>query len=106
MLTSLEEIKIGVLTGLLFALIHLSCIGLDIAIFFVAIRLFLTWRSVSCIEWMNDIGKRLVDGVTTYICQFWYRKSQKQLSEKGKLLFSIAVLLIARVILCEIARIF
>jgi len=55
---------------------------------------------------MNDIGKRLVDGVSTYICRLWYQKSQKQLSEKGELLFSIAVLLIARVILCEIARIF
>ena len=96
----------GILTGLLFALFNLVCIGLDVAIFFVAIRLFLMWRSVNWLEWMNDIGKRLVDGVTAYICQFWYRKNQKQLSNKGELLFSIAVLLIARVILCEIAKIF
>ena len=96
----------GVLSGLLFAVFNLACIAIDIAIFFVAIRLFLMWRSLSWLEWMNDIGKRLVDGVTTYICQFWYRKSQKHLSEKGKLLFSIAVLLIARIVLCEIARIF
>ena len=96
----------GVLTGLLFALFNLACIAIDIAIFFVAIRLFLMWRSISWLEWMNDIGKRLVDGVSTYICRLWYQKSQKQLSEKGELLFSIAVLLIARIILCEIARIF
>lgn len=96
----------GVLDKLLFVFISLICIGIDIAVFFLLVRLVLMWRSISWLERLNDIGKNLVDALGAYAGRLWYRGTRKPLSEKGQLIVSLLALSIIRLVLCGIARLF
>ena len=89
---------------ILSGLLHLTCIGMDIAIFFVLIRLVLMWRSDSWLERFNDIGKQLVDALAAQVGRLWFRAVQKQLSRRGGLLVSLTALLFARQVVCEVAQ--
>jgi len=92
----------GILFMVLLVVLHLVCVGIDIAIFFVLCRLFLIWRGISWLERLNDVGRELVDAFVSNISRLWYRIAQKQLSTKGELLVSLIALSFARLVLCEI----
>ena len=96
----------GILPGLLWAFLNLLCVGIDIAIFFVAIRLVLMWRNTSWLVRLNSVGKELVDALLSTTSQLWYRTAKKKLSVKGELLVIIVGLSVARFLLCEIATLF
>lgn len=96
----------GILPGLLWAFLNLLCVGIDIAIFFVAIRLVLMWRNTSWLVRLNSVGKELVAAILSETNRLWYRVAQKKLSVKGELLVSIVGLSVARFLLCEIVRLF
>ena len=96
----------GILCGILLAILHITCVGLDIAILLLLCRLILMWRSISWLERLNDIGKNLVDALGAYAGRLWYRGTQKPLSEKGQLIVSLLALSIIRLVLCGIAGLF
>jgi hypothetical protein len=93
----------GALLRLLLAFLHLICIAIDIAIFFLVVRLLLTWRSISWLERLDKVGKELVYALTANVGRLWYRVAEKKLSTKGELLVSVLALSIARLLLSEIA---
>ena len=93
------------MTGLTYSLLcflHFVCVGLDIAMFFLQIRLVVLWRNVSWLVPFDDAGKRLVNAVTAKVSQFV--KTQSPLSERGKLIVALVAFAIARVILGTILR--
>jgi len=94
----------GIMFGLLLVILHLVCIGIDIAIFFLLIRLVLMRRSISWLERLNDVGRGLVDAVIVKAATVWDRAVQKQLSDRGAFLVSLLGLLLVRLLLCEAAR--
>jgi len=96
----------GILPGLFLAVLNLICIGIDITMFFVLCRIVLMWRKIQWLEKLNDIGKGLVDALSAYTGQLWYKATQKRLSVKGELLLSIVALLLVRATLPEIGRLF
>jgi len=88
---------------ILSGLLHLACIAMDIAIFFLLIRLLLMWRSDSWLERLNDVGRQLVDALAATVGRLWSRAVQKQLSCRGELLVGLTVLLFARLMVYEVA---
>ena len=52
----------GIMLQILCLALSLLIIGLDVCLFFLLIRLVLTWRSNYWLERLNDAGKRLVHG--------------------------------------------
>lgn len=91
------------LTYLLMCFLYFVCVGLDVVLFFLQIRLILLWRTVHWLAPFNDAGKPLVNAVTAEVSQFL--KTQNPLSEKAKLITSLVIFVIARMILGTILRI-
>ena len=85
------------LTYLLMCFLYFVCIGLDVAMFFMQIRLVLLWRTLKWLIPFDNAGKSLVDAVTAKVPRFV--KTQTPLSERGKLIIALAVFAIARIIL-------
>ena len=87
---------------LLMCLLYFICVGLDIAMFFLQIRLVMLWRNVNWLVPFDDAGKLLVNAVTAKVPQLL--KTQNPLSERGKLIVALVVFAIARVIVGTILR--
>ncbi len=93
------------MTGLTYPLmcfLYFVCVGLDIAMFFLQLRLVVLWRNVSWLVPFDNAGKTLVNAITTKVSQFL--KTQNPLSERGKLIVALIVFAIARVILGTILK--
>ena len=90
------------LTYLLMCFLYYVCIGLDVVIFFLQIRLIVLWRNINWLVPFDNAGKSLVDAVATKVSLFL--KTQKPLSERGKLIIALVVFAIIRIILWTILR--
>jgi len=93
------------MTGLIYlmaSLLYFVCIGLDIAIFFLQIRLILLWKNISWLIPFDDTGKPLVNAIAGRASGLL--KTKRQLSEKGKLILILLVFVITRIILTAILR--
>jgi len=90
------------LTYLLMCFLYFVCVGLDVAMFFLQIRLILLWRTANWLVPFDNAGKSLVTAVTAKVPQFL--KTQNQLSERGKLIIALVVFAITRIILGTILR--
>ncbi len=90
------------LTYLLMCFLYFVCVGLDVAMFFLQIRLILLWRTVNWLVPFDNAGEPLVTAVTAKVPRFL--KTQNPLSERGKLIVVLAVFALARIILGTILR--
>ena len=80
-----EPFKKGAMemTGLTYPLmcfLYFVCVGLDIAMFFLQIRLVVLWRNVNWLVPFDNAGKTLVNAVTAKVSQCF--KPQNPLSER------------------------
>ncbi len=94
--------KLEGLNYLLMCFLYFVCVGLDIAMFFLQIRLVVLWRNVNWLVPFDDAGKTLVNAVTTRVSQCF--NPQNPLSERGKLIVALVAFAIARVVLGTILR--
>ena len=88
------------MTGLIYlsiCFLCFVCVGLDIAMFFLQIRLILQLKRISWLVPFDDTGKSLVNTIIAKIPI--YLRTQNPLSEKGKLIIALVVFAIARIIL-------
>ena len=90
------------LTYLLMCLLYFICVGIDVTMFFLQIRLVMLWKNINWLTPFDKAGKTLVNNVTTKVSQFL--KPKKQLSERGKLIIALTAFAIARIILGTILR--
>lgn len=90
------------LTYLLMCFLYFVCIGLDVAMFFLQIRLVLMWKTFNWLVPFDNAGETLVNAVTAKVPQFL--KTQNQLSERGKLIIALVMFAITRIILGTILR--
>jgi hypothetical protein len=81
---------------------HFLCIGLDVTIFFLQIRLVLLWKDINWLVPFDDAGKSIVNAVSLRVSA---RLNTKQpLSEKGKLIVALMALVLLRIILGMVLR--
>ncbi len=90
------------LTYLLMCFLYFVCVGLDIAMFFLQVRLVVLWKDVNWLIPFDNAGKSLVNVINAKVPQFL--KTQNPLSERGKLIIALVVFAIARIILGTILR--
>jgi hypothetical protein len=96
----------GFLFMLLFVPFHLISTGLDIVIFFLIVRIVLFWRSIKWLKRFNKAGRTLVDAIAQQTDRLWYKATRKQLSERGKIIVSLAVWSFVRLLLSEVVKFF
>ncbi len=93
------------MAGLIYLLmcsLYFVCVGIDVVMFFLQVRLVLLWKNISWLIPFDNAGSLLVDAVTSKVPQFL--KTQNPLSEKGRLVAALVVFAIARIILGTILR--
>lgn len=90
------------LTYLLMCFLYFVCVSLDIAMFFLQIRLVVLWRNVNWLVPFDNAGKSLVNAVIAKVPRFL--KTQSPLSEKGELIAALMAFAIARIILGTILK--
>ncbi len=81
---------------MLFHLIHL---GISIMAFFLVVRLILTWKRFGWLEAFDKAGGSLVNGMTTAVGDCLSRGIRKKISDRGRLLVSLAILTLADLVL-------
>jgi hypothetical protein len=96
----------GIALNILLVFLHLMCIGIDVAIFFLLLRFVSMWRRVSWLEQLNEVGRPLVDAIVAKIGRLWYRTVQKQLSCRGVLLVSLTAFLLLRQVISGVGHLF
>ena len=82
--------------------LYFVCVGLDVVMFFLQVRLVLLWKNISWLTPFDNAGKTLVTAITSKVSQLL--KTQNPLSEKGRLVAALVVFAIARIILGTILR--
>ena len=90
------------LIHLVLGLLYFVCIGLDVAIFFMQIRLILLWKNVGWLVPFDNIGTPLVNSLTSTASGLF--KTKSRLSQKGMLIVVLLVFVMTRIILTEILR--
>ena len=87
---------------LLMCVFHFVCIGLDVTIFFLQIRLVLLWKDISWLVPFDNAGRSIVNAVTLRVPAIL--KPKRPLSESGKIIVSLVALVILRIILGMVLR--
>ncbi len=77
--------------------IYFVVLGIDILLFFLLVRLIQTWKRISWLASLDKIGAQLVEATTSRIGNIL--KSNKNLTDKGRILFSIIVLTLIKFVL-------
>jgi hypothetical protein len=92
----------GILINLLLSFVHLVLIALDVAIFFVLIRMLCYRWHWPWLEAFDAVGKPLVDRLNNNTAKLSNRISHKNFSQRGLLNTSIITLVIVRIFLVAI----
>ncbi len=90
------------LTYLFLSSIYFLCVGLDVVMFFIQIRLVLLWRNVSWLVPFDSAGKPVVNHVIRWPSRFF--PPERPLSERGKLIITLLAAALVRIILAAILR--
>jgi hypothetical protein len=80
--------------------LYFVCIGFDVVMFFLQIRLIFQFRKFRWLVPVDDAGKSLVDLITARVAV----KTNHQLSEKGELIVALAAFAVARIVLEVLLR--
>ena len=94
----------GILYSLIWVILHLACVATDVAILLLLCRMVSMWCSIRWLDRVNDAAKGPVDSMNMAIGRLRHRINQKQLSCKAELLIGLLVLLLGRLVLCNVAR--
>lgn len=82
---------------LLKCMVYFVCVGLDVAMFFLQIRLILRWKKIAFLVPFDKTGQPLVAAVTKKVSMLF--QTRPPLSEKGKLIVALVIAALARIIL-------
>jgi hypothetical protein len=93
-----------ILPVILWFILSLLVTGVDVCMFFLLVRLVRMRRNTDRLKGFDDMGRMLVNSITTRTGQLWYRMVHKRLSHQGELLVSLVALLFAWLVLLEIGQ--
>ena len=74
-------------------------IGIDVAVFFLTVRLIASWREVSWLVGFNKAGSLLTDSILETVKHCINRN----LSERGSLVISITILSLVKLLILSLA---
>ena len=89
----------GIMHSLLWACLHLLCIGFDIAIFFLLVRLALGWKYMVWLDLFDRAGQPLVKYITESVDKASTARTKGPFTERHNTLIALAILLWARFML-------
>ena len=72
-------------TNIIKVLLTVACIGMDIIMFFLCIRLLLVYRKTNLLEAFDKAGTDLTDRVIEKTGKLWGHIAMKRLTPRGKL---------------------
>ena len=90
------------LTYLLMCFLYFICISLDVAMFFLQIRLILMWKNIRWLAPFDNAGKLLVDTIAAKVPQLLIARNP--LSQRGRLIAALVVFALVRIILGAVLR--
>ena len=85
------------LVYLLMCMLYFVCVGLDITMFFLQVRLVLAWRTIQWLKPFDTAGRPITEMVTAQFPRFI--RTGKPLSERGKLVTALIIIVLLRMIL-------
>jgi hypothetical protein len=94
----------GILTTLVWACLNLVCSGIDILVFFVVVRILVSWRSVNWLDMFDSAGGQLVNAFLGSVRGLWLRLTGRVLITRGQLAIGLVSLVLARSVVASIAR--
>ena len=93
----------GVLTELIWAILHLACTAIDMMLVLILLRAVGRRWQLTWVQTINEAAKGIVDRFLALLRSCWNRLTTSSLSEQGTLVLSMAVLSLARFLFCVIA---
>jgi hypothetical protein len=92
----------GLLTNLIFSVIHFIFIALDITSFFIVVRLLCDHRRLPWLERFNSLGKPLSDAIGYQMQTLVCRVSGHTVSQNRSLIIALLAAVILRTLLVVI----
>ena len=86
------------------AILYFINLGIDIAMFFLVVRLIMNHHSVQWLAGLDRVGNALVDGMASLVARCWNSKSQKPLSANGCVIVDLVALTLIKLILSGIVQ--
>lgn len=81
------------------ALLSLVLTAIDITEFFLLVRAVMLFKEVAWLKHFDTAGKELTASYTTRIDSLFYRIKSKHLSERGRIIVSLVVLELVKVLI-------
>ncbi len=78
------------------------CHGIEIVMFFLAIRMILLFKPAQWLQAFDEAGRTLVDGVNGFIDRSTFRLWKRHLTIKNQLVLTFVLLEVCRAMLMQI----
>lgn len=93
----------GILSELVWTILHLCCVAIDMAILLLLLRMVGQWRRIAWVERINDTARSIVDSLTAAVDRNWRTLTSVPLSPRRTLALSMLALCLARFAICVMA---
>ena len=93
----------GILSELVWTLLHLCLVAIDMAVLLLLFRMVGQWRQIAWVERVNDTAKSIVDPLTAAVGHSWQALTAKSLPPRHVLALSMLALSLARFSLWAVA---
>jgi len=94
----------GILPKLIWIIIYMACVAIDVVVLLLLCRMVSMWHSTGWLNKINDKAKGFLDPFNIAVGQLWYKATQKHLSQRGRLIAALLLLILGRLVLSEMAR--
>ena len=95
--------SVGILSEIIRAILHLSCVTLDMALVLLLFRILGQWRPIPWVERVNDTAQSVVDPLLATLRRHRETLVCMRLTARGTLTLSVLTLCLARCLLYMIA---
>ena len=93
----------GILSEIIRAILHLSCVAIDMVLLLLLLRILGQWRPIPWVQQVNNAAQVFVDPFTSTLRRHWETLVCLRLTPRGTLALSVLTLCLARCLLCVIA---
>ncbi|MEN6335157.1 MAG: hypothetical protein ABFE01_12930 [Phycisphaerales bacterium] len=93
----------GILSEIIRAILHLSCVAIDMTLLLLLFRILGQWRPIPWVQQINAAAQPIVDPLTSALRGHWETLVCVRLTLRGTLALSVLTLSLVRCLLCAIA---
>jgi hypothetical protein len=92
----------GILSEIIRAVLHLSCVAIDMTLVLLLFRILGQWRPIPWVQRINNTAQSLVDPLISTLRRHWETLVCVRLTPRGTLALSMLTLSLVRCLLCAI----